>query len=147
MHKITVDKEFVIGDVERDVWGSFIEHMGRAVYGGVYEPSHPTADAHGFRGDVTDIVKNLGVPIIRYPGGNFLSGYNWKDGIGKDRPKRLDLAWGQLEPNEVGLHEFCEWVQRAGSRVMMSANLGTGTPQEAAQLVEYCNFEIGRAHV
>ncbi|MCI8459537.1 MAG: alpha-N-arabinofuranosidase [Clostridia bacterium] len=143
MHKITVDKEFVIGDVERDVWGSFIEHMGRAVYGGVYEPSHPTADAHGFRGDVTDIVKNLGVPIIRYPGGNFLSGYNWKDGIGKDRPKRLDLAWGQLEPNEVGLHEFCEWAQRAGSRVMMSANLGTGTPQEAAQLVEYCNFSKG----
>lgn len=143
MNKIIIDKEYEIAPVERDVWGSFIEHMGRAVYGGIYEPTHPTADKDGFRSDVRKIVKELGVPAIRYPGGNFLSGYDWKDGIGKDRPKRLDLAWGQLEPNEVGLHEFHSWAQSVGSRVMMSVNLGSGTPKEAAQLVEYCNFEKG----
>lgn len=143
MNKITVDKEYEIGTVERDVWGSFIEHMGRAVYGGIYEPTHPTADEQGFRGDVIDVVKKLGVPVVRYPGGNFLSGYNWKDGIGKDRPTRLDLAWGQLEPNKVGVHEFADWAQKVGSRVMMGVNLGTGTPKEAAELVEYCNYEKG----
>ena len=143
MNKIVIDKEYEIAPVEKDVWGSFIEHMGRAVYGGIYEPTHPTADKDGFRSDVRKVVSELGVPVIRYPGGNFLSGYDWKDGIGKDRPKRLDLAWGQLEPNEVGIHEFCAWAESVGSRVMMSVNLGTGTPKEAAQLVEYCNFEKG----
>ena len=143
MNKIIVDKEYEIAPVERDVWGSFIEHMGRAVYRGIDEPTHPTAEKDGFRGDVRKIVKELGVPMIRYPGGNFLSGYDWKDGIGTDRPRRLDLAWGQLEPNEVGIHEFNAWAQSVGSRVMMSVNLGTGTPREAAQLVEYCNFEKG----
>ncbi|MDE6274817.1 MAG: alpha-N-arabinofuranosidase, partial [Clostridiales bacterium] len=84
------DKEYEIAPVDKDVWGSFIEHMGRAVYGGIYEPTHPTADKDGFRSDVRKVVSELGVPVIRYPGGNFLSGYDWKDGIGKDRPKRLD---------------------------------------------------------
>ena len=143
MNKITVNKEDVIAPVSRDLWGSFIEHMGRAVYGGIYEPTHPSADADGFRGDVRKIVKELGVPAVRYPGGNFLSGYDWKDGIGKNRPRRLDLAWGQLEPNEVGIHEFYAWAQSVNSRVIMGVNLGTGTPKEAAQLVEYCNFEKG----
>lgn len=143
MNKIIIDKEYEIAPVERDVWGSFIEHMGRAVYGGIYEPTHPTADKDGFRSDVRKVVKELNVPIIRYPGGNFLSGYDWKDGIGKDRPTRLDLAWGQLEPNKVGLHEFSAWAKSVNSRVMMSVNLGTGTPREAAQLVEYCNYEKG----
>lgn len=143
MNKIIIDKEYKIGTIERDVWGSFIEHMGRAVYGGIYEPSHPTAQKSGFRGDVAEVVKELGVSVIRYPGGNFLSGYDWKDGIGKERPKRLDLAWGQLEPNEVGIHEFYDWAKSVGSRVMMSVNLGTGTPKEAAQLVEYCNYDKG----
>lgn len=140
---VIINKEYEIGQVEKDVWGSFIEHMGRAIYGGVYDPEHATADQTGFRGDVAEAVKELGVPKIRYPGGNFLSGYNWKDGIGKDRPVKLDLAWGQLEPNKVGLHEFCEWAEKVGAEVMMSVNMGTGTPKEAAELVEYCNFEKG----
>ena len=144
-NKIVVNKEFVIGTIEKDVWGSFIEHMGRAVYGGIYEPDHPLADKDGFRKDVTEAVRELCVPKIRYPGGNFLSGYDWRDGIGTERPVRLDLAWGQLEPNLVGLHEFCGWAQSAGAEVMMSVNLGTGTPRDAAQLVEYCNHPCGTA--
>jgi len=143
MNCVIIDKEYVIAPIGKYLWGSFIEHMGRAVYGGIYEPKHPTADKDGFRSDVRKVVKDLGVPIIRYPGGNFLSGYDWKDGIGENRPMRLDLAWGQLEPNEVGPHEFYTWAKSVGSRVMMSVNLGTGTPKEAAQLVEYCNFDKG----
>lgn len=144
-NKIIINKEFTLGTIEKDVWGSFIEHMGRAVYDGVYEPTHPLADEDGFRKDVTEAVRALHVPKIRYPGGNFLSGYDWRDGIGKDRPVRLDLAWGQLETNEVGLHEFCGWAEKAGAEVMMSVNMGTGTPKDAAQLVEYCNHEKGTA--
>lgn len=143
MRKIKIDKEDKIGAVERDVWGSFIEHMGRAVYGGIYQPDHLTADGEGFRGDVLDAVRELRVPIIRYPGGNFLSGYDWRDGIGKFRPVRLELAWGEREPNTVGLHEFASWAKKAGAEIMMSVNLGTGTPKEAAQLVEYCNHPEG----
>ena len=142
---VIINKEFVLGAIEKDVWGSFIEHMGRAVYDGIYEPSHPLADEQGFRKDVMDAVRALHVPKVRYPGGNFLSGYDWRDGIGKDRPVRLDLAWGQLETNEVGLHEFCSWVEKVGAEVMMSVNMGTGTPRDAAQLVEYCNHEKGTA--
>ncbi len=141
--KITINKEYKIGEIEKDLWGSFIEHMGRAVYGGIFEPKHASADQDGFRTDVLEAVKELGVPQIRYPGGNFLSGYNWRDGIGKNRPVKLDLAWGQLEPNLVGLHEFFAWAEKVGSKVMMSVNMGTGTPKEAAELVEYCNIEKG----
>ncbi len=142
---VIINKEFVLGAIEKDVWGSFIEHMGRAVYDGIYEPSHPLADEQGFRKDVMDAVRALHVPKVRYPGGNFLSGYDWRDGIGKNRPVRLDLAWGQLETNEVGLHEFCGWAEKVGAEVMMSVNMGTGTPKDAAQLVEYCNHEKGTA--
>ena len=142
---VIINKEYVLGDIEKDVWGSFIEHMGRAVYDGIYEPSHPLADEQGFRKDVMDAVRALHVPKVRYPGGNFLSGYDWRDGIGKNRPARLDLAWGQLETNEVGLHEFCGWAEKVGAEVMMSVNMGTGTPKDAAQLVEYCNHEKGTA--
>lgn len=144
-NKIIINKEFVLGTIEKDVWGSFIEHMGRAVYDGIYEPKHPLADAQGFRTDVMDAIRALNVPKIRYPGGNFLSGYDWRDGVGKDRPVRLDLAWGQLETNEVGLHEFCNWAKNVGAEVMMSVNMGTGTPRDAAQLVEYCNHPGGTA--
>lgn len=142
-NKIIINKEYRIGSIEPELWGSFIEHMGRAVYGGIYEPANECADERGFRKDVLGAVKELKVPIIRYPGGNFLSGYDWRDGIGKDRPVKLDLAWGQLEPNRVGLHEFYDWATEAGADVMMSVNLGTGTPKEAAELIEYCNIEGG----
>ncbi len=142
-NKIIVNKEYTVGTIEPELWGSFIEHMGRAVYGGIYEPTHMCANEKGFRQDVLAAVKELRVPLIRYPGGNFLSGYNWRDGVGKNRPVKLDLAWGQLEPNHVGLHEFYDWATEAGADVMMSVNLGTGTPKDAAELIEYCNIEKG----
>lgn len=143
MTKIVIDKEYEIGKLEENVWGSFLEHMGRAVYGGIYDPNHPLADEEGFRADIKDAVREIGVPIIRYPGGNFVSGYDWKDGVGKTRSARPDIAWGQIEPNTIGLHEFSSWAEKVNAKVMMAVNLGTGTPKEAGELVEYCNFEKG----
>src|ERR687898_151128 len=125
--KITIDPNFRIGEVDPRLYGSFIEHLGRAVYGGIYEPEHPTADDLGFRQDVLDLVRELDVPIIRYPGGNFVSGYDWEDGVGpvEERPRRLDLAWRTVETNQVGTNEFAAWAERAGAEVMMAINLGT----------------------
>ncbi len=145
--KLIADKDYTIGEVSPRLFGSFIEHLGRAVYGGVYEPGHPTADDQGFRQDVLALVKELGVPIVRYPGGNFVSGYRWQDGTGPRslRPRRQELAWNSIETNEVGIDEFQEWARRAGSEVMMAVNLGTGTAAEARDLVEYCNFPGGTA--
>jgi alpha-N-arabinofuranosidase len=142
---IVADPAFRIGDVDPRVFGSFIEHLGRAVYNGIYEPEHPTADDMGFRQDVLDLVRALQVPIVRYPGGNFVSGYNWRDGVGpkEQRPRRLDLAWRTLETNAIGTDEFCEWARRAGSQVNMAVNLGTGGIDEARNLVEYCNHPGG----
>ena len=140
--KITVNKDFTVGEIDKRIYGSFIEHLGRAVYGGIYEPSHPTADDMGFRKDVMDLIKRIDVPIVRYPGGNFVSGYNWMDGTGDraKRPKRLELAWKSVETNEIGIDEFQEWAKRAGTDVMMAVNLGTGTPSDAQNLLEYCNL-------
>lgn len=138
-------KDHQIGAIDNRIYGSFIEHLGRAVYGGIYEPDHPTADDMGFRQDVLDLVRQLQVPIVRYPGGNFVSGYCWEDGTGpKDqRPRRLELAWKVIETNQVGIDEFQEWAKRAGSQVMMAVNLGTRGPEKARNLVEYCNFPGG----
>ena len=143
--KLTVSKNDIIGAVDPRLYGSFVEHLGRAVYGGVYEPGHPTADDMGFRGDVLELVRELAVPLVRYPGGNFVSGYDWEDGVGprKSRPRRLDLAWQSVETNEVGVDEFQEWAQRAGAEVMMAVNLGTRGVEAARDLVEYCNFPGG----
>jgi alpha-L-arabinofuranosidase len=143
--RIIADPEFTIGVVDPRLFGSFIEHLGRAVYGGIYEPGHVTADDMGFRGDVLDLVRELQVPIVRYPGGNFVSGYNWRDGVGPkaQRPRRLDLAWRSLETNEVGTDEFCAWARRAGTEVNLAVNLGTGGIDEARSLVEYCNHPGG----
>ena len=143
--KITVHPAYTVGDVDPRIFGSFIEHLGRAVYHGIYEPTHPTADEEGFRTDVLDMVKKLGVPIVRYPGGNFVSGYKWEDGTGDKsrRPRRLELAWGTTETNEVGIDEFQSWCKKADSQVMMAVNLGTRGPEEARQLVEYCNHPGG----
>ena len=141
--KITLAKEFKIGEIDKRIYGSFIEHLGRAVYGGIYEPGHPTADKDGFRQDVIDMVKELNVPIIRYPGGNFVSGYNWEDGVGpvENRPTRLDLAWNTTEPNTFGTNEFMQWCKKANSDCMMAVNLGTRGPEEARNLVEYMNHK------
>ena len=139
--------EYRIGEIDPRIYGSFIEHLGRAVYGGIYEPGHPTADEQGFRHDVIDLVRELNVPIVRYPGGNFVSGYNWEDGVGpvSERPRRLDLAWRTVETNEVGTNEFADWARKAGSEVMMAVNLGTRGPDAARNLLEYCNHPSGSA--
>src|SRR3954464_15423249 len=115
--RIIIDPLATIGAIDRRLFGSFVEHLGRAVYDGIYEPGHPTADADGFREDVLELVRELGVSAIRYPGGNFVSGYRWEDGVGPrdERPRRLDLAWHSTESNEVGLEEFGRWIDKAGS--------------------------------
>ena len=142
---MTMDKDFTIGKVDPRLYGSFIEQLGRAVYGGIYEPGHPTADENGFRRDVIDMVRKLGVPVVRYPGGNFVSGFNWEDSIGprEKRPHRLDLAWYTTETNEVGLHEFAAWAKKANTEVMYAVNLGTRGPDEARSVVEYANHPSG----
>ena len=142
---VILDKDYQIGRIDPRLYGSFIEHLGRAVYGGIYEPGHPQADELGFRRDVLEMVRRLGVPIVRYPGGNFVSGFNWEDSVGpRDRrPKRLDLAWFTTETNQVGLHEFCQWAGEAGSQVMYAVNLGTRGPEQARDIVEYANHKGG----
>lgn len=135
--KMTVDKDFTIGVVDKRLYGSFIEHLGRAVYGGIYEPGHPSANEQGFRTDVLEMVKELNVPIVRYPGGNFVSGYNWEDSVGpvSERKRRLELAWRTIETNEFGFNEFVDWAKQANSEVMMAVNLGTrGTDANFATL-------------
>ncbi len=143
--KMILDKDFKIGEVDKRLYGSFIEHLGRAVYGGIYEPSHPMADEKGFRKDVTALVKELNVPIVRYPGGNFVSGYNWEDGVGpaEKRPRRTELAWGTIETNLVGTNEFADWAKAVNTDVMMAVNLGTRDADAARNLVEYCNHPNG----
>ena len=144
MHaSITLDKAYAIGRIDPRIYGSFVEHMGRTVYGGIYEPGHPTADAQGFRQDVLEKVRNLGVTAVRYPGGNFVSGFNWEDSVGPNRPKRLDLAWTSTETNEVGLHEFCDWCRKANISPMYCINLGTRGPEQARDVIEYANHPSG----
>jgi alpha-N-arabinofuranosidase len=144
---LTVDPGAVIGPVNRRLFGSFVEHLGRCVYDGIYEPTHPTADADGFRRDVIELVKELGVTTVRYPGGNFVSGFRWEDSVGPrgSRPRRLDLAWHSTETNEVGLHEFAGWLDSVGAEPMLAINLGTRGVQEALDLLEYANLAAGTA--
>jgi alpha-N-arabinofuranosidase len=132
-------------DFDRRLLGSFLEHLGRAIYTGVYEPGSRLADANGFRTDVAREVKELGVPIIRYPGGNFVSGYNWMDGVGPkpQRPVVLDRAWNSLETNQFGTDEFVDWCAMVGAEPLLGMNFGTGTVEMAAAYVEYCNVDRG----
>jgi len=143
--KISLNGNRMIDQVDERIYSSFIEHMGRCVYYGIYEPGHPTADEDGFRKDVMDLVAPLNIPLIRYPGGNFLSGYNWEDGVGpkEKRKAMLDPAWRVIEPNEVGTDDFHKWAKKANTGVMMAVNLGTRGAADAAHLVEYCNFPAG----
>ena len=142
---IKVSRESVISAIDDRLYSSFIEHMGRAIYTGIYEPGHPTAGQDGFRQDVIYLIKPLELSHIRYPGGNFVSGYRWEDGVGDraSRPVRRDLAWMALEPNEIGTNEFIDYCRQVGAQPMMAVNLGTRGPQEAVDLVEYCNVEGG----
>lgn len=141
--KMIVDKSFKIAEVDKRIYGSFIEHLGRAVYNGIYQPGHPSADEDGFRKDVMELVKELDVPIIRYPGGNFVSNFYWEDSVGpkNERKKRLDLAWRTLETNEIGLGEFDKWLKKVNSQMMMAVNLGTRGISDALNLLEYCNLD------
>ncbi|MDR2553771.1 MAG: alpha-N-arabinofuranosidase [Treponema sp.] len=142
---LLLDKDYVIGQVGKRLYSTFVEHLGRCVYEGIYEPGHPTADKEGFRGDVRELVRELNFGALRYPGGNFVSGYNWLDGIGPrdKRPVRLDYAWTSIESNQVGIDEFCDYAASVGSEVMYAVNMGTGTPQDAGYIVEYANFPGG----
>ncbi|MBA3528251.1 MAG: alpha-N-arabinofuranosidase [Propionibacteriaceae bacterium] len=143
--RIILDRDFTLGPVPRRLFGSFVEHMGRCVYTGIFEPGHPDADEQGLRRDVLTLTKELGTTVVRYPGGNFVSGYNWEDGVGpvEDRPRRLDGAWHTLETNAFGLHEFVDWARLADVEVMEAINLGTRGVEEARALVEYANHPGG----
>jgi alpha-N-arabinofuranosidase len=143
--RIYADSRRTIAPLHREVFGSFLEHLGRAIYEGIYDPQSKLSDPNGFRKDVLDEIKKLGVPIIRYPGGNFVSGYNWLDGIGPkaSRPAVLDKAWNSMNSNEFGTDEFLAWCRLVGTEPLLGLNLGTGTAEQAAALVEYCNLEKG----
>ncbi len=132
-------------DFDRRLFGSFLEHLGRAIYTGVYEPGSRFADAKGFRTDVAREVRDLGVPVVRYPGGNFISGYNWLDSVGPKsaRPTVLDRAWNSIETNQFGTNEFMDWCRLVGTEPLLGLNFGTGTVENALGLVEYCNFDRG----
>jgi alpha-N-arabinofuranosidase len=144
---ITVDRNAVVAPINRRIFGSFVEHLGRCVYDGIYEPGHPTANEDGFRLDVVDLVKELGSTTIRYPGGNFVSGFKWEDSVGPrdQRPVRRDLAWHSLETNQVGVDEFARWCKLTGSELMMAVNLGTRGIEAALDLLEYSNHPSGTA--
>ena len=136
-----------IGVTDQRLFGAFVEHLGRCVYGGMFEPGHPTADKKGFRQDVLALVRELAPTIMRYPGGNFVSGYNWEDGVGpvETRPRRLDLAWMSTETNHFGTNEFVDWCKAANIEPMLAVNLGTRGADAARNLVEYCNHPGGTA--
>ena len=136
---LQAERRSVLSAVDPRIYGSFIEHLGRAVYEGIYQPGSPFADENGFRTDVIKLINELNVPIVRYPGGNFVSGYKWEDGIGpkENRPRRADLAWNTIETNQFGLHEFMKWTEAAHTSPMMAVNLGTRGVQEAKDLLEY----------
>ncbi|MCW2640217.1 MAG: alpha-L-arabinofuranosidase [Dactylosporangium sp.] len=143
--RLTLDPAFRIGAIDRRLFGSFVEHMGRCVYTGIYEPGHPEADDLGLRQDVAQLTRELGVSVVRYPGGNFVSNHRWEDGVGprETRPTRLDLAWRSIETNQFGLGEYMAWIRQVGAEPMLAVNLGTRGLAEAIELLEYCNYPGG----
>ncbi|MGP3982411.1 arabinosylfuranosidase ArfA [Streptomyces sp. KR80] len=147
--RFTLDPAFAVGDVDPRLFGSFVEHLGRCVYTGIFEPGHPAAGEDGLRSDVLELIRELGVTAIRYPGGNFVSGYRWEDSVGPvdERPRRLDLAWRSTETNRFGLSEFISFVKKIGPQAepMMALNLGTRGVAEAVRLQEYANHPSGTA--
>ena len=142
---VTAHKDYSISKIDERVYGAFLEHLGRAIYTGIYEPDHPTADKNGMRGDVAQLVRELDIPMVRYPGGNFVSAYNWEDGIGpKDkRPTRLDLAWHTSDANQVGIHEFADWCETVNTKMMLAVNLGSRGLDHARNFLEYVNGPTG----
>lgn len=144
-NRIVIDLERIIGKIDPRIFGGFLEHMGRAIYQGIYEPGSPLSDGRGFRKDVMKAVNDLGPTIIRYPGGNALSGYHWEDGVGprEQRPRKREMAWRSIETNQFGINEFLEYCSGVQALPMLGVNLGTGTIEEASALVEYCNAPAG----
>jgi alpha-N-arabinofuranosidase len=142
---VTIQKDFQVGRIDPRLSGSFVEHLGRCIYGGIYEPGHASADADGFRTDVLEVIRELNLSIIRYPGGNYSSSYDWKDSVGPadSRPVRPDLAWLSLEPNTFGLNELSAWVKKLPAEILMTLNMGTRGVEDAVSLLEYCNFTGG----
>lgn len=142
---VVVHRDFRIATIDSRLYSSFLEHLGRAIYGGIYEPGHPTADEDGFRRDVLDLVRELDTPYCRYPGGNFVSAYNWEDGVGPraERPVRLDLAWRTREANQIGVNEFVDWCKKANTKPMLAVNLGSRGLDAARNFLEYCNHPGG----
>ncbi len=142
---ISVHTQFVIGEVDPRIFGGFLEHMGRAVYQGLYDPDSAHADENGFRTDVCEALRRLKMTVVRYPGGNFASGYHWEDGVGprEKRPTVRELAWNSIEPNHFGTDEFIALARKMDWTPMLTVNLGTGTPEEARNWLEYCNSSPG----
>jgi alpha-N-arabinofuranosidase len=142
---VVANRDYEISKIDDRVYGAFLEHLGRAIYTGIHEPGHPTADANGMRGDVAELARELRIPLVRYPGGNFVSAYNWEDGVGprEKRPTRLDLAWHTSDSNAVGVHEFSDWCQTVGTEMMLAINLGSRGLDEARNFVEYVNGPTG----
>ncbi|WP_374622483.1 alpha-N-arabinofuranosidase [Devosia sp.] len=142
---VTAHSDYTIARIDDRVYGAFLEHLGRAIYTGIYEPDHPTADGDGMRGDVAQLVRDLRIPMVRYPGGNFVSAYNWEDGIGPrdQRPTRLDLAWHTSDSNQVGIHEFAAWCDTVNTQMMLAINLGSRGLDEARNFLEYVNGPTG----
>src|SRR3569833_2459453 len=138
--RVAIDSNRQVAEINPHLFGSFLEQLGRAVYEGIYDPKSKFADGDGFRTDVMKEIHDLGVPIIRWPGGNFVSGYHWLDGVGpkKDRPAVLDRAWNTLETNQFGTNEFVTWARKTGTEPLFGLNIGTGSAEDAAALVEYC---------
>lgn len=143
--KVILNRHFVKNDIDPRLYGSFVEHMGSTVYGGVFEEGSPFSDEKGIRLDVLELVKKLHLPVIRYPGGNFTCSYFWEDSVGPraERPTRMELAWRQIEPNTFGIDEWYEWTRRVDTETIMAINLGTRGIQDAANVVEYCNHPGG----
>jgi alpha-N-arabinofuranosidase len=143
--RITLDNERIIGEVSPKLFGGFAEHMGRCVYGGLYDPGSSQADERGFRKDVQEALRQMRISVLRYPGGNMLSGYDWRDGVGpkEQRPRRRELAWQSIETNQFGTNEFIEYCRATGIEPMLGTNFGTGTIADSAALVEYCNAPVG----
>jgi len=142
---VIIDKNFKIALIDKRIYGSFLEHIGRCIYGGVYDPGNKLSDEQGFRKDVLALIKEIDVPIVRYPGGNFVSGYNWEDGIGpkEKRPTVPELAWFTLETNQFGTDEFADWVKAADTEAMLAINLGSRGVEAAKNILDYCNFRGG----
>jgi alpha-N-arabinofuranosidase len=147
VNRIVVSPRRTIGTVDRAVFGGFVEHLGRCVYGGLYDEDSSRSDEHGFRGDVLDLLRELRVSVLRWPGGNFVSNYHWTDGIGPraERPARLELAWGDVESNRFGTDEFLQYCAELGADPYICLNMGTGTLAEALAWIEYCNANADTA--